>query len=714
MASPRPSAEARLLRELRATRRLAARAGGTALLGLGTYTALCSKLAYEMRGVASPGAPPRAFRHPVFMTLASFAAMALCLVLDAWHRRPKRGGASAGPAGDDAGRMTDPIIIRGPGDRVHLRLGSDDRVHLGGPTSPAPPPPSSDAGSLAAPLLHRGDSDALPPSGSSSSEPSPYSSSSLAAKALFDFASLAYRLVPVTALDVLATALVSCALLRLPLSAFLALRHAQLLSAALVKALIRGIRELNPLHKLGASLSLSGAALVVLAVVVDAPEEAPPPLLTRASAATQGLLGPAADDDEGFPDTRTSRLVGVALLAASQFTQALQLTFEARFLPGYAFFYEEARAGGGGVGAHARRALRRIGAEGVVGCVLCVCVVFPVASFFERRGSKIIPGAGAGEDAWAAWAMVRRTPVLAAFLAAYVLVSAAYAAVGAGVGPFLGVASRGAMETMRFFACWGATLALGAAAAADEGGGGGGGSSGFARAGERLSAPGSALQLGGFVMGALATLLYGRGDAAERRGVFARDARLREEEERRFASATGSARRRRPGVEELGTANGGSSERRPGVVSRDGRDGSSESPRSSGSAEGSASSRGERFGRGGTDRSEPFGGGATSAARARAEDRSDFRTLADAEAGAGGDGADLSSEPSSALLPESAPFATGSLRGSMSFSSFGGVAGGGGDRGRGRDAREPRDAPGRVVAGFDIPGAGEGGAGRRG
>ena len=57
MASPRPSAEARLLRELRATRRLAARAGGTALLGLGTYTALCSKLAYEMRGVASPGAP---------------------------------------------------------------------------------------------------------------------------------------------------------------------------------------------------------------------------------------------------------------------------------------------------------------------------------------------------------------------------------------------------------------------------------------------------------------------------------------------------------------------------------------------------------------------------------------------------------------------------------------------------------------------------------
>jgi hypothetical protein len=207
-------------------------------------------------------------------------------------------------------------------------------------------------------------------------------------------------------------------------------------------------------------------------------------------------------------------------------------------------------------------------------------------------------------------------------------------------------------------------------------------------------------------MGALATLLYGRGDAAERRGVFARDAlRLRdEEEERRSASATGSARRRRPGVEELGTANGGSSERRPGVSS----------PSSSGSAEGSASSRGERFGRGGTDRSEPFGGGATSAARARAEDRSDIRTLADAEAGAGGDGADFSSEPSSALLPESAPFATGSLRGSMSFSSFGGVAGGGGDRGRGRDAREPRDAPGRVVAGFDIPGAGEGGAGRRG
>ena len=194
----------------------------------------------------------------------------------------------------------------------------------------------------------------------------------------------------------------------------------------------------------------------------------------------------------------------------------------------------------------------------------------------------------------------------------------------------------------------GATLALGAAAADDEGG--------WAprrwfervrarrRASERARVRAPARGGSSWARSRRARRVAPRGDAAERRGAVraGRAASPRGGQERRSASATGSARRRRPGVEELGTANGGGPERAPGV-SRDGRDGSSESPRSSGSAEGSASSRGERFGRGGTDRSEPFGGGATSAARARAEDRSDFRTLADAEAGAGGDGADLSS-----------------------------------------------------------------------
>jgi hypothetical protein len=39
-----------LAHELRATRRLMARVGATALLGFGTFTALASKLSYEVRG----------------------------------------------------------------------------------------------------------------------------------------------------------------------------------------------------------------------------------------------------------------------------------------------------------------------------------------------------------------------------------------------------------------------------------------------------------------------------------------------------------------------------------------------------------------------------------------------------------------------------------------------------------------------------------------
>ena len=113
------------------------------------------------------------------------------------------------------------------------------------------------------------------------------------------------------------------------------------------------------------------------------------------------------------------------------------------------------------------------------------------------------------------------------------------------------------METMRFFACWGATLALGAAAADDEGGG----RRWFERvrarrrASERarVRAPARGVRHGR----ARDASVRARGRRRAPRRVRADALRLREEEERRSASATGSARRRRPGVEELGTANGG-------------------------------------------------------------------------------------------------------------------------------------------------------------
>ena len=81
-----------------------------------------------------------------------------------------------------------------------------------------------------------------------------------------------------------------------------------------------------------------------------------------------------------------------------------------------------------------------------------------------------------------------------------------------------GVASRTWLETLRTLACWflAACLHYG---------------DGSVFEGESLTWQMSSLQLMGFVMGTLGTLLYGRGDAAERQRIFER--RLRAEVVRR-------------------------------------------------------------------------------------------------------------------------------------------------------------------------------------
>ena len=66
-----------------------ARVGATALLFLGTATAIGSKVAYSLTASAGPDAPPRAFRKPLFMTFTSFVAMSACLPLQALQGRAK-------------------------------------------------------------------------------------------------------------------------------------------------------------------------------------------------------------------------------------------------------------------------------------------------------------------------------------------------------------------------------------------------------------------------------------------------------------------------------------------------------------------------------------------------------------------------------------------------------------------------------------------------
>ena len=282
----------------------------------------------------------------------------------------------------------------------------------------------------------------------------------------------------------------SSALLDLPLSVFLALRHGQLLFAAAIAVGLR--RELNPLHKLGVSLSLSGASLVALAAVLAAPE------------------------------LRSRTLVGVGLVALSQLVQAAQLTFEGVLL------VDAARH------AHASPTTL-IGLEGTIGVVFMLAVVFPLAQ--TRAFSAVGPDASRLplEDSLETLEMLRRSPALAAFAAAYAGALAAYNDVGVRVSPAVGVATRTALETTRTLLCWGLGVALDVGPASPLG--------------ETRGAEFSSMQLAGFVMGTLGTLLYGRGDAAERQRVFEREReRERRERRRRGGSGTrGGARRTRRG-----------------------------------------------------------------------------------------------------------------------------------------------------------------------
>ena len=266
-------------------------------------------------------------------------------------------------------------------------------------------------------------------------------------------------LVPITLADLVATALISYGLLHVPLSTFLMLRHGQLLFAALIAVLLR--RTLNDLHKLGVSLSFSGVALVALAAIL-------------------------AD-----PENRATTARGMAYVAVSQAVQAAQLTFEGYFLRDLARVFETPTA--------------MVGAEGCVGAVLMLCVVLPVA---EHTGGTDVGGVSenTGGDTVV---MLRNSPHLIAIVAAYVIGLVAYNYVGQQVSPMAGVASRTWLETLRTLACWflAACLHYG---------------DGSVFEGESLTWQTSSLQSMGFVMGTLGTLLYGRGDAAERQRIFER------------------------------------------------------------------------------------------------------------------------------------------------------------------------------------------------
>ena len=347
-------------------------------------------------------------------------------------------------------------------------------------------------------------------------------------------ASLMSRLAPVAFADVLATALISHAVLRLPLSAFLSLRHFQLVFAAAVATALR--RELNPLHKLGVSLSLSGAALVVLSAEI------------------------AEADAAG----RARAAAGVACLFLSQLTQALALTFETRA----AVAEEDAFGAETPGGRTSPRAPRRkppspataLGIEGALGTAFLLCVVMPLAQFLSssddstsagdstgagaQRSTRRIVASAAGEDSLDTARALFANRDLSALVVCYLFALAAYNHAGAAVSRVMGVMSRTKLETSRTLLCWALAATLQCGSLGDG--------ANVRNENEIACFPGeasvpprlTAARFAGFVMGTLGTLLYGRGDAAERQRVFERDVTYK----RAYASGRGpprGARRRR-------------------------------------------------------------------------------------------------------------------------------------------------------------------------
>ena len=719
MASHAPTAlELRLSRELRVSRRRVKRVGGAALLPLGVITTLASKLAYEMRAHDAP------FHKPLFMTLVSFVAMSLCALPQMWHsfrrdarRRDRRRERARLEASRDA-RFTRRTREASHDPNPNPRDGDGDAAASDG------------ARGLAEPLLAETDAEETEvffsdydrsDGGAAQTLPGASGTYGQTVGARSDdddiddvrarrrarwtgetrvVASLMSRLAPVAFADVLATALISHAVLRLPLSVFLSLRHFQLVFAAAVATALR--RELNPLHKLGVSLSLSGAALVGLSAEIAEADAA-----GRARAAS-----------------------GVACLFLSQLTQALALTFETR-----AAVAEEDAFGAETGGRRSPRAPRRkppspataLGIEGALGTAFLLCVVMPLAQFLSslsssddstsagdstgagaQRSTRRIVASAAGEDSFDTARALLANRDLSALVVCYLFALAAYNHAGAAVSRVMGVMSRTKLETSRTLLCWAlaATLQCGSL----------GGGANERNENEIACFPGeasvpprlAAARLAGFVMGTLGTLLYGRGDAAERQRVFERDVTYK----RAYASGRGPPRgaRRRRGAR---GGFGGAREVRDAREARDAQEASGAFFVGGDFAVGDAASeddiesaaRATDARRLSSSTTRGFGspvGPVGSNARTRLVTASgDEDETRDDE---NGEVMKASLEERLSGYGRESGFGSGSLRSSMAFSSFGGEAAPR-SAARARVGRSGADAPGasgpaRVVSGF--------------
>ena len=527
-----------LSRELRASRKVVKRVGGTALLPLGILTSLFSKLVFEMRtpvdrGEGGDSVDDREFAKPLFMTLVSFVAMALCLVPNVWQSVRRTTRVKSRPhTRNDASATADRNRRRVSGtareddrDRdlqspllEHTDLSSNggdvgtDHDAVGSPDIRA---------RRVLPNDDTGEGRENEANGTSNS-----TQRTIHTRHKTSLWRLTLNLTSLAVTDAVSLLFTSHAILRLPLSSFLTLRHFQLVFAASLAFCVKA--KLNALHKLGVSLSLSGAALVVLSTLIFETSES----------------------------GRARVMAGFACLAVSQLAQAINVTFEGHVKAAPETGGDVVSARRGALSAARRTpkpvsAMTMLGLEGLIGVVFLSGAVLPSAqAVWNARetgafgGSGSTAGAGktsglhrfassVGEDTFDTASQILVNKNLQALLVCYVSGLVLYNVSGAQVAHVMGVLTRTKLELARTVLCW-------LVAARVTCGGGGGGDHCFPN--EAIPCSLVLMRLAGFVMGTLGTLLFGRGDAAERQRVFERDVR----DKRSF--------QRRRGVRRVGTA----------------------------------------------------------------------------------------------------------------------------------------------------------------
>ncbi|DBA93044.1 TPA: hypothetical protein ACH3X2_003375 [Trebouxia sp. C0005] len=255
-----------------------------------------------------------------------------------------------------------------------------------------------------------------------------------------------------TAFDLTATILMSIGLLFVTASVYQMLRGAEMLFAAIFSVVFLK-RTLNKYNYIGIVCCLVGICGVGISSVLSG-------------------QGSASADV-----TQSQILLGMALIVCSQAVQAAQVTVEDYVM--------------NDIGT---APLQVVGYEGIFGCLAMFCVLLPIVQHTPGQD-----GSGLHEDSWETWHLITHSPTLPYMVPTLVLSLLCYNIAGMFVTDEIGAVARTVLETMRTLFVWIVDLVLWYTPL------------GLGRLGEKWDNY-SYLQLVGFVILVIGTVVYGRGD----------------------------------------------------------------------------------------------------------------------------------------------------------------------------------------------------------